>query len=97
MSYWAQKAPNYEQGYLKARGPPKVDDTPAGPLLPLGPLIKTLQKDDINDAAQDFTESAKIRDCGTIASYNWLNKKGPDATIIVPGKTRPFRVGNPLV
>ncbi|KND87587.1 hypothetical protein TOPH_07771 [Tolypocladium ophioglossoides CBS 100239] len=82
MLYSSQKARPY-----KWRGNShKSDDTPASPPPLLGPLILSLHKEDIKEAAKELSADAAIQDCRHVASYNWLDKNGSVATILLPGK-----------
>jgi hypothetical protein len=53
------------------------------PPPPLGKLIGSLTKYDLEKDARLYTDKASIQDCGLVASYNWLNKS--DSTIVIPG------------
>ena len=103
MSYWSQRAQSYQRGRSGGRvgsrprgegGWRKDDDVPSTPSPPLGSLISSLRKDDIDNAAEGLAKSAEIRDCRTVASYNWLDKKGSEATVLVPGRVEPLPLGS---
>ncbi|KAL8714539.1 MAG: hypothetical protein Q9220_001487 [cf. Caloplaca sp. 1 TL-2023] len=50
----------------------------------LGPLLKTFNDSDLEDALALNKEDASITDCEDVASFNWMNEEEP--TIVVPGK-----------
>lgn len=54
------------------------------PSPPLGKLIKSLHKIDLENDAKGYLNNASIKDCSLVASYNWLNKA--NSTIVIPGK-----------
>lgn len=56
--------------------------TDVTPIAPFGPILETLSRSDfLRDAKK--AKRARITDCETIASFNWLG--GRDAHIVVPG------------
>jgi hypothetical protein len=69
--------------FSKCKGP----DTPETPAPPLGKLVRTLDRTSLNADSIAFKDTAIIADCSFVASYNWVDGKGKDSTILVPGRS----------
>jgi len=54
------------------------------PAPPYGPLVREIRKSDLVPGAEKYKDSATIKDCELVASYNWLDKSNP--TMLIPGK-----------
>jgi len=85
-SYWSSKsrAP-YRSNFAAQRAPSVANSTPQAPPPPFGPLLQTLKAEDLAVPSKKFVDSATIRDVQLLTSYNWLDKKGVEPTILVPG------------
>lgn len=59
-------------------------DVSTVPAPPLGKLIQSLDKSDLEKDAERFVDKASIQDCSLVASYNWLGKTDP--TVVIPGQ-----------
>ncbi|KAB5582270.1 hypothetical protein GE09DRAFT_262617 [Coniochaeta sp. 2T2.1] len=64
--------------------PKKTTDISSVPAPPLGTLIQSLAKHDLDNDAEAYLDSARIQDCELVASYNWLDKSDP--AMIIPGR-----------
>jgi len=62
---------------------PKASETPAPPL---GACIRYLNKEDLSSDSTAFRKTAVITNCSLVTSYNWLDGKTNEPTILVPGK-----------
>lgn len=60
---------------------PATHITSTTPAPPLGKLLSSLTKADLN--GKEYEATSSITDCKTVSSYNWLDRKTP--TIVVPG------------
>lgn len=60
---------------------PRVSSVPSPPL---GKLIQSLTKHDLEKDARAYIDKASIQDCSVVTSYNWLDKSNP--TIVIPGQ-----------
>jgi len=67
------------QGWKRNKSSQAVPETPEPPL---GPLVCSVKTSDLDAAAMEFTNSAKIRGTKFVASYSWMDDK---ATILIPG------------
>jgi hypothetical protein len=88
----ARGSPSFRQGYSRGFGfgpsrPPRQnnDDVVAlrPPSPPLGPLLTTLDEEDLANSLDLQEYPARITCCKDVASYNWVDEKEP--TILVPG------------
>ncbi|PWY67590.1 hypothetical protein BO94DRAFT_540388, partial [Aspergillus sclerotioniger CBS 115572] len=72
---------NVRRGGLARRPSP----APELPDPPSGDILSHIKREDLVDShpSTDDSKSPKITDCTLLASYNWLDRKGP--TITVPG------------
>jgi hypothetical protein len=61
---------------------PKASETPAPPL---GPCIQNLNIEDLSSDSAVFRNKAVITDFSLVTSYNWLDRKTNEPTILVPG------------
>lgn len=73
------------QGGQKPRYKPKHQQpsVPATPAPPFGSVIELVRPNDLDSDARQFENVAVIKDCKTLTSYNWLDKREP--TIMIPG------------
>ncbi|KAF2139492.1 uncharacterized protein K452DRAFT_289505 [Aplosporella prunicola CBS 121167] len=60
------------------------ESTPRTPSPPLGPILKTIIGNDLEDIPYSNYLDCKISNCEYVGSYNWLNRSNP--TIKVPGR-----------
>ncbi|KAK3370714.1 hypothetical protein B0T24DRAFT_721005 [Lasiosphaeria ovina] len=89
MSSWSHKRRFYRNSDDQNRwqnGRKTAIPVPATTPPPLGKLIQTVRVKDMVGESKNFIDSAAIRDCEAIASFNWLDKKGSESTILTPGK-----------
>lgn len=49
----------------------------------MGPVLARIDKSDLADVSDVKESSAKISEFAEVASFSWLNQKGP--AILVPG------------
>ncbi|KAK0643160.1 geranylgeranyl pyrophosphate synthetase [Cercophora newfieldiana] len=86
-SYWSTKSrPHYRSASAGHRAAPVSNPTPQTPPPPFGALLQTLKIEDLAVSSKKFVNSATIEDVEVITSYNWLDKKGAEPTILIPGK-----------
>ncbi|KAB5586293.1 hypothetical protein GE09DRAFT_59099 [Coniochaeta sp. 2T2.1] len=64
--------------------PKRSTDVSSSPAPPLGTVIQSLDKHDLEIDAEEHLDKAYIQDCELVASYNWLDKSSPN--IIIPGR-----------
>ncbi|OIW23055.1 hypothetical protein CONLIGDRAFT_563280, partial [Coniochaeta ligniaria NRRL 30616] len=83
--YWKARGKTYQTSnrYYQKKSTPHGVCVSSIPPPPLGKLIQSLNKDDLDKDAKDFTDKASIQDCSLVTSYNWLDKSDP--TILIPG------------
>ncbi|GAB1312623.1 hypothetical protein MFIFM68171_02833 [Madurella fahalii] len=62
------------------------ESTTPSPPPPLGDVLRTLQMGDLAGQAREFADTAKIRHVQIVTSYNWVDNKASEPTILVPGK-----------
>ncbi|KAK1829286.1 hypothetical protein QBC39DRAFT_136648 [Podospora conica] len=78
-SSWSQspRYPHHRPNF--ATKPP----TQTSPPPPLGKLLRTIEVEDLE--GETFSHLATISNVKTVASYSWVDKTGPDSTILIPG------------
>ncbi|KAK0613522.1 hypothetical protein B0T14DRAFT_436537 [Immersiella caudata] len=82
-SHWSTKSrPHYRSTFATGSA---TNSTPQTPPPPFGPLLQTVSIEDLADSSKKFANSAAIRDVQVITSYNWVDRKGANPTILVPG------------
>ncbi|KAK0705858.1 hypothetical protein B0T26DRAFT_655827 [Lasiosphaeria miniovina] len=89
MSSWSHKRRFYRNSDEQNRwqnGHKTPIPVPTTTPPPLGKLIQTVRVKDLAGESKNFIDSAAIRDCEAIASFNWLDKKGSESTVLTPGK-----------
>ena len=59
------------------------------PAPAFGELIQTLRLEDLEEVSRKHQGLAQIQDVRTVTSYSWIDKTGPDPTILVPGRQIP--------
>jgi hypothetical protein len=48
-------------------------------------LLQTLKIEDLSLSAERFVTSATIQDVEILTSYSWVDRKGAEPTILIPG------------
>ncbi|KAH8907360.1 hypothetical protein BR93DRAFT_928245 [Coniochaeta sp. PMI_546] len=84
--YWKGRGRTYQSSnrYYPKKSMTAAPLVPSVPSPPLGKLIQSLNKYDLERDARAYTDKASIQDCTVVTSYNWLDKSNP--TIVIPGK-----------
>ncbi|KXX80998.1 hypothetical protein MMYC01_205187 [Madurella mycetomatis] len=86
----SNRSPTSQPWYRKRTqgGAPRQVEEPitVSPPPPLGDVIRTLQVSDLAGRAREFAGSAKILHARTVTSYNWVDNKASESTIMIPGK-----------
>ncbi|KAK4449061.1 hypothetical protein QBC34DRAFT_351756 [Podospora aff. communis PSN243] len=85
-SYWSNKSRPYRSTFAAGRVASSPSSAPPTPPPPFGPILQTVRIDELFDASKNFASSATIRDVQVVTSYNWVDRKGTQPTILVPGK-----------
>lgn len=62
----------------------KPTSTPT-PEPPLGPLLRTIVKEDLIAESEKYVSNARITDCQYVASFNWRNTGKP--SVFIPGES----------
>jgi hypothetical protein len=83
--YWKARGKTYQSSdrYSSKQAYKPRTDVSSVPPPPLGKLIQSLNKADLEKDAQEYVGKAGISDCSLVASYNWLDKSDP--TMVIPG------------